>query len=369
MHFTSMHISESLSFTSFEQCNDTLKGLDIIDLQEYLNLCHRVPYDHDIVHRYPQIVAQSYWIEFVIRYLLSISIYDPRDFRIYIHELDHIGFNSSEYVSKLPSWLQSILNIHDTNIKRERRLLRKYKLIENIDFIAKYEEIDGDVVQIGHRVNRIVLYKMITLRYGIRFTECVLSRMGQILYFFGEYKKCHESDRILTLQRTVVGLTEDLGNLSSKLSKISNGNSIHSHNSYRSDNLSSVSSGLIMDDKEYSDELTMIHQVIESSINKVDCRISDMNFKLVDITNKIDELVGSIALNVDDARLSLRARCSDQSSSSLLTPVIRNSDLMMNHVDSTFSDFNHRQICDDKNRDSIYFGNNRKCKILQEQQL
>lgn len=204
----------------------------------------------------------------------------------------------------------------------------------------KLEDVGGEMVELGHKINRLVLYKMITTHYGIRFTECVLARMCQILCHFNEYKRKCRSDKIAVLQKTIIGLGEDMQELAMKVSKTSLEDNPILESSYNSNRISNVSSGLIMDEKEYSDELTIIHHTIESSINRVDGRISDINIKLLDITNKIDELVGSITLNTEDnTNINNCRRCS------LLSPpqgtnVQEFSDPIFNHVHSIFAEYN-----------------------------
>lgn len=312
------------SFNSFEQCNEVIKELPEVDLDEYLELSKRVPYDHELIRRYPQIQSQSYWMEIIIKFVLEASSLDPREFKIPISDIESLGFNLSDYSSKAPEWFKGLFNYHDDSIKKEQRLLKEYNLIENVDFIMMLDELDGEIIAIGHAISRIVLMKMITMRYGPYFTESLLARIGQILYYWGKYKKSYHSDKVISLQRTIIGLTEDIQELTARLPN----REIAFEDSYHTNNLSEVSSGLIMDEKEYVDELSTIHHIIESSINKMDGRISDINVQLTDITSKINDLVGSIALSSDGSRLSTCARCSNMS------------DPVVDHVNTLFSRYN-----------------------------
>lgn len=328
-----IEIENIQQFTSFEQCNQILQGLEEIDLHTYLRLANKVPYDHDLVKRYPHINSQSYWMNIILEFIINISNNDPREFKITVVSLEEIGFNYTEYPSRFPLWIQTLFNCHDSVIKKEKRLLKSYKLCENIDYVMKLEEIDGEVVQIGHRINRIVLYRMITMKYGIRFTECILARLSQIIYYFNEYKYNYRSEQINSLQRTIIGLTEDIQDLNTRFPRLSETQNFIVENSYETAKVSPVSSGLIMDDKEYCDELSLIHRTIEACINKVDGRISDMNLKLTDITNKIDELVGSITLNAEESKLGSCVRCS-------ILPD-NPTDPVFNHVQSIIDHYNN----------------------------
>lgn len=304
-------------YNSFEQCNRALQDTDAIDIVEYIEITQLISCDYDIAQF--QIGPNSKRIKLLLEYLIDISKYDARAFRISISSLEHIGFSVGSHKSHLPQWIQSFTNSHDGTLKQEKRFLKSHKLIENIDYIENINDVDGQLIVTGHSITRTALYKLLSNRYGIRFIEAVLCRMSQIIYFYNDYRRNARASYIDSLKRTVVGLNEDIKVLNSHRRSSYNNLSILEYDQEYNDDaysydgeFSSIHSDAIMNDQEYADELSIIHKLIESTINRVDGRISDIHVKLSCITTKIDELVSSIANVPDDMIHSLRSTFVDQ---------------------------------------------------------
>lgn len=345
---------------TFDQINSALYELDEIDLNQYLDHVSKVPYDHEIARLFGMIKIDNNWINNMLNFLVEVSKYDPRAFNIELSSLDQLGFRMKEFSSKKPKWLLRLTNSKDDAIKKERRFLRYHRLLENVEYIRVIAEMDGVVVETGHRLTRIGLYRVISRQFGYAFLEALLSRMGQILYFYNQYKRNFKSKYIESLRRTIIDLTDDISSLNKEIAKKTvpiieyekyheNENIYHSCGSNDS---SSIESNAVMDDKEYADELSAIHNMIETSINHVDDRISTINIALSHITSKIDDLVGSIAMVSEDSlrnsmdtssRHSLVSQ--DHSRNSLLSDgSYGNMDLsvenpVINHVSSIFKKY------------------------------
>lgn len=288
-------------FVSFEQFNQSLYENDEIDLDQYLQVTKHIQYDHEIIRSAPQLDAHADWIHRIIEYLIGVSPYDARGFRIKVDSLDIIGVDILQYKTKMPKWLQSFTDNHDNNLKREERFLKKSKMVKNVDYDEVISDIDGEPIHTGYGISRGALYRLISNRYGNRFLEAMLIRMGQLLYYFNEYKLNYRSKYIIALQRTIGGLTDDIKDLNNNgykhlvpARRPTNEIFMEAH-SY-DNNFSPIYSDAVLDGKEYVDEISQIHRTIETSINRVDGRISDIHLKLEDITTKIDDIVGSIIM-------------------------------------------------------------------------
>jgi hypothetical protein len=226
---------------------------------------------------------------------------DIRAFKIPLVELDTIGFEIYEYNSKMPKWLQSLTKSYDDNIKRELRFLKKHNLSADRDYILETSDASDEMVAIGHYITRLAMYKLVANHYGPRFIDSIISRITQILYWFDDYKKTNKSRYVETLRQTISNLNDDITRLRTNahpmnIIAFSNDNYAQDYiGSYGDD--SPIKSDSIMKDHEYSDELYSIHRLIETNINKVDIRISELHNKLSCITTKIDDIVGSISVN------------------------------------------------------------------------
>ncbi len=314
-------------FTSFQQCNDYLKVSTDIDILSYIDLTHHIPYDHE--RSYLSLKFDIKLVNGIIKFLIQRSKYDTYGFDISLSELYLVGINTDTYASKLPRFVQTFMKNSDCNLNRERRLLRRNKLVKNIDFIENTNLVDGEIVIMGYNISRLALYRILSNHYGSDFMEAILCRMGQVLYFYDQYKLIYMNTYIESLKRTIVGLSEDIKELSKCSSKhpsyINFDDTFNDNKSYFNSYPSPINSDLILKDEEYADELTTIHKLIETNINRVDTRISDIAMRLGSIDNKIDELVDSIS-NPPEDLLSSKV-------SSMITPPV------INHVNSIFKQY------------------------------
>lgn len=310
---------------SFEQLNLRISDLDEVSLHEYIDLSHKIPYDHEILKL--SYDPSSHWLFSCIKQLIEISDIDPRAFRLSLNDMTYLGFDIYEFNSKLPHWCQLLTKCIDDDLKRQKRFLAKNKLIENIDYVESIEDINGEFLTTGFKLNRHAVCSLIVRKYGQNFLMQITMRVSQILSYYDRYKQDYRYNRIETLQRTIIGLSEDINELMQKRNK----------DSYADDRYSScsqLSSSVIMDNPDYSDELTTIHNIIESSINRMDGRISDIHLKLADLTNKIDDLTSSIVMNLDESRNSKSTLYSETQSRTR-----SESNPILNHVNSIFNEF------------------------------
>lgn len=292
-------------FNSFDQCNHALYDINGMPLQQYFEITNSIPFDLELVkHAVSDI--QLAWLRSVLKTFLESAVLDIRDYKISLESLANIGFDLSSYSSKMPKLLQSIINNHDDQLKREKRFLSKNKLVQGKDYILHMLHTDGEPIAIGHYITRLTLYKLISARYGQGFMNAIISRICQILFYYDDYIKVNSQRHIRGLQNTIDTLTVALNNLKEK----SHPMRIVSMDDYDQENMSTrqfqycdssygdesvLQSDQIMKEREYTDEIYTIHHMIESNINKVDVRISELHTKLSSITTKIDDIVGSIA--------------------------------------------------------------------------
>jgi hypothetical protein len=126
------------------------------------------------------------------------------------------------------------------------------------------------------------------------------------MHYFNQYKINYKENYIVALQRTVSDLTHDMKTLIEKgrrdmiRSPASSDCLFDDNDSYDGDEaLSLIQSDAILDNREYIDEISAIHRTLETTINRVDGRVSDIHLQLADIAMRIDDIVGSIVVADD----------------------------------------------------------------------
>ncbi len=297
-------------FNSFEQCNDALYEIHNIDLNQYCEITHQIQFDTELIEYLPD--SKTRWLRSVINIFIEYAQFDVRAFSIPIKLLDSLGFDIEQYTSKIPQWINNILNRYDDNIKKEMRFLKKFKLKNNIDYTLVTGNIEDETIVIGHYITKLTLYKLITKMYGSKFLESIISRMCQILYFFDDYKRVNRIRHIKSLEITINKLTNDIASITSQsphILKFDNYENDTSNYFLDDDNKNTqdvkvvhhrlTNSTNISDSKcDYrNDDICSIHYMIENSINKVDTRISELHIQLANIMSKIDNIVSSIDFN------------------------------------------------------------------------
>lgn len=295
-------------YNSFSQCNNALYDMEEFDLYQYLQVIKNIPYDHDLVRYaiYPRL--DQNFIESAIEFMISISSYDPRAFKVSLSSLKQIGIDGMKDRCRFRNFFCKLVGHNDDGMRKEKRFLKTNKLLENVDYITIVSEVDGEQLELRNDITRVAVYRLISKHFGVSFLEALLSRVGQILYHFNEYKQTYRCRQIDSLNRTIDGLNQDIGLLTDEMKNkksksiptiINCGTSFDITNQYENDedNVVSSESTAVLNEREYQDEVSTIHQLIETSINKVDNRISDINLALSNITSKIDDLVGSINIS------------------------------------------------------------------------
>ncbi len=284
-------------FNSFEQCNKYLYSTDDIDLEQYCEITHNIKFDTELIRYLPS--AKTKWLRTVISMFIRYARYDIQAFIIPVSALDSIGIDITNYSSKIPRWLQRIVCVRDDNMKRELRMLKRNGLKNTIDYNLETGEIDSDVVSIGYYITRLGLYKIITNLYGAKFLESIISRMCQILYFFNDYKCVNH---VLYIER-LKSMCHDEEHLSENIMKLDNYGSgsfnrylrdVDDDNSIKMMHRRVSSSSSSSNQYNYkNDDICSIHRMIESSIGRVDTRISELHGQLANIMNKIDSIVSN----------------------------------------------------------------------------
>lgn len=329
-------IDMNVMFNSFERCNEYISEGDDIDLLQYLNIIQSIPFDYE-VNRHNPPIEQSQWLNRIIEHTILIAHLDARAFSISVSTLNGMGFNVDGCISKTPKWILSLAGRADNQLSKELRFLKRNKLVANIDFITSTVEVGGEFITTGYSITRPALYRLISSKYGVRFLEALVERLGKIIFFFSEFKKQHRSKHLDSLQKTIIGLNDDVKTLNEKIQYIKKCNRNNddapdifafsepvfgSENSFESP-ISNISSNEIMDRKDYSDELYTIHKTITAFIDTVDDRFSVVHHSLLTVVSKIDDLVGSIvSVNAENKtpkpernlsqrveRISLRETC------------------------------------------------------------
>lgn len=338
--YSKLHHDIPIRYNSFDQCNKSLLDMDEIDIYEYIEITSVIAYDPELT-KYSTTFAGIKWIQNIIQYLISISNYDIHAFNINILDLKDIGFDIIKFTSRTPKWIRNVFGQYDSQVRQEYRFLKHNKLIQNIDYIEKVGELGGDIVSYGYQINRHAVYKLMTHNYGNRFMESIIGRMSQLLYYYNEYKQLYKSKVLESLHRTIHGLNEDIIVLNNEIQNIKNSKVIpiidfekgfrESISSYGYSSpvssRSNIDSDVIMSDKEYTDELIAVHKRIENFVEKVDSRISNVQDELNNINSKINDLVGSIALSREGSNSTNDNK--------------RNSDPVLDHVQSIFKEYNH----------------------------
>lgn len=366
-------------FNSFDQCNHALYDVNRLTLQQYFEITNSIPFDLELVKHIVSDIPTS-WLRSVLSVFLESAALDIRDYKISLDSLNQIGFEIDSYSSRMPKLLQSITNKHDGQLKREKRFLSRHKLVEGKDYILHTVDTDGEIISIGHYITRLTLYTLVSNRYGVQFMNAIMSRVCQILHHYDDYIQVNSGRYIWGLQTTIDTLTADLNDLKQR----SHPMRIVSMDDYAQERLSTqqcynkycdssyedesvLQSEQIMKDREYTDEIYTIHHMIESNINKVDVRISELHTKLSSITTKIDDIVGSIAFTrrnssgsesmsylTEDSRLEVDYDCkSDIRPSYHIDDENRefNSEPVLQHINQIFKAYHN--INDESQRYSV----------------
>lgn len=289
------------ALTSFQQCNDLISKLKDVDILEYIEITQNISNDYSTDDT--QASTRSKWIKSILQFIIENSNSDGNTFAILVSSLNLFGFNMDKYKSHRPKWIQLLTKTHDDIIKQERRFLKHYKLVENIEYISNSLEVQGKIICTGHSITSVAFYKILSKRFGAPFLETLLNRIGQIVYHYDAYKNTYLESYIASLKRTIDGMAEDIHQLNQDKGEVKSTPLIDfdiSDDYSKYDDISSIDSDAIMSSQEYNDELTDIHRMIEHSITRVDDRISDIHSKLNSITHKIDDLVESIATAPDE---------------------------------------------------------------------
>ena len=296
----------AMRFGSFEECNNALYDIEELDIIEYIDMVSSIPYDSDLLNSAFHKINDQTWINSVIKFIISVSQYDPREFKISLYSLQLIGIQTHQTRNGVLDKVCNLVGRVDTSFNKEKRYLKTNKLIESIDYIIMSTEIDGKLVDTHHNISRPIMYQLITKYFGTDFLEAIISRVGQIIYFFDHYKTNYTQNYIVSLRRTVYGLNADITHLTMQMSanksKISTDDSIPQiincdDSSIQYDNSLSLPDSTVVlnkSDNSYHEEISSIHFMIETSINNVNNRISDINLTLTKITSKIDDLVDSV---------------------------------------------------------------------------
>ncbi len=304
-------------FNSFEQCNNALYEVNGLSLVQYFEITNSIPWDTHMLRGNTN--REKTWLQSVLSLFLRCAKYNIRAFKIQLLELETIGFDISAYSSKMPYLLQSIINKHDDRLKKEKRFLAKHKLVEFDDYIMQTTEAEGEEICLGHLITRWTLYKIVANRYGSAFMNAIVSRICEILYFYDDYVAVNSNKRITQLHANIDNLTKTIESMKEQsvrplivtlddyAQEQSSADPYQRYSKYCDSSYqshSAITSDNVMKDREYSDEIYSIHQMIETNISKVDSRISELHNKLSNITSKIDDIVGTIAMPNRDSSMS-----------------------------------------------------------------
>jgi len=295
------------TFNSFDQCNKSLYDIHNIDLDQYCEITHQIQFDAELIQYIPN--AKTKWLRSVLNMFIRYAKHDVRDFVISVSELTMLGIDMNNYLSKIPQWMQHIFKKYDDNVKRELRFLKKNKLRSNVDFILITGDIDNEMIIIGYRITRIALYRLITNIYGSKFLESIIARMCQILYFFDDYKRVNHIRHIERLEDTILKLSNDIESIRSHSSNILklddyDRNSFNYYLDNNEDmphedvqNIKVIHRRLTDDSNDKcnykNDDIYSIHSMIETSMNRVDTRMSELHLQLANIMTKIDNIVST----------------------------------------------------------------------------
>ncbi len=304
-------------FNSFEQCNDALYGVHNIDLEQYCEITHQIQFDAELIEYIPD--DKSKWLRNVLRTFIKYARYDVRAFVVPVTTMNMLGFNIDKYTSHLPKWLNGLLQRSDDTTARELRFLKKYHLKQDIDYSLVTGDIDCDILE--HFITKSALYRLITKMYGAKFLESIILRTCQILYYFDDYKRVNRVRHIDALEATINKLSTDIASIRSQSPNIlqfdnyeSNVNNYFTdvdHVSYTPNENSNVklmhrkntNASEICHGRE-NDDIITIHSMIESSIHKVDNRLSEMHTQLASIMTKIDNMISSMDFNKRSSSIS-----------------------------------------------------------------
>lgn len=208
-----------MKFVNFNELNDYL--LDrfndhTISINEYNWYAYHVHKDSIHIIRY---IHDENFIA-IVRLYIKYMNYDIHTFCMPLTELDSIGIDIDKYSSKLPNWLQSMINHHDNSFKKQRRFLKKYKLYDGIDYEMTIEHMDELSIPIGYRISRFALHSILINNFGSKVFGLVLDKVASILYNFIDYQTMFNCNRIESLNRTIVGFSSDIGELHSTISNL-----------------------------------------------------------------------------------------------------------------------------------------------------
>ncbi len=199
---------------SFEECNQRLLSNNIIvDLREYVMLTHTIPFIGNQDSN-PVEIAE------LINFIISIMDYHPHDFSISLDTIEKFGFVPNNTIANK---FRLFTNKPVNRIENERSFMRKNKLKLNVDYILYRQRISSFEFELdlGYKMTNLAFFKLMNIHYDRIFLTLLDARIFQIVSNFRKYLFEFYDDRIIMLQRTIHGLTEDITKLVASHSNIS----------------------------------------------------------------------------------------------------------------------------------------------------
>lgn len=301
-----------MKFIDFNDLNNHLLQdyeTELIPLDEYNWYSYHVEKEVPFILRY---IHDDTYVAIMRLYIKYIH-HGLRELCIPVSELETIIIDINKFSSKLPKWLQSITNIHDTPFKQQKRFLRKQCLYDSIDYEMHIEIIDGIPIPMGYSICRFAMNRILIRIYGSDVFSLIMNDISCVLYNYCQYQSLFHATRIESLNRTIVGFSSDIGELHNTINSMKHNeclSPISEKDSYDStpmlgDDSSNPSSEFtdlrtLVKDKENS-TLTvgimcdMLEELTATLNRNIDERISIINIKIDKIATALVNFVDSDA--------------------------------------------------------------------------
>lgn len=314
-------IGSAHRFANFTKCNEFLIDNSYeASLVKYIEITSGIPLETGSEEHLRLFdLYNSLWLKDWMVYLISTSSREGPQFCIPLSDLTLLGVDMNDYRSKLARIFPLVFRNRDSTLAREERLIKRFHLKHSIDVRENRIVMGDQTVTTGYNITHKALYRVVRLMYGPLILEMLTQRVSQITYFYDQYREVIYERKMSMLRTCVREMNTDIENLRIEVadanighrstydphgSEDSYADSIDSYPSTPPSNErmsidtypSTLRSSEVLTTREFTNEISHIHDTIETNLVQVDGGITRLNSKLVSITSKIDDIVDSMAL-------------------------------------------------------------------------
>ena len=237
-------------------------------LDDYISLSQQVGF-------YPVFNSDNVRMTSIILFINDIIHRDSScsNFIILISELERIGFFIEDTIGNK---VRSIFKIPRDNLKNEQTFIKKYKLIQDIDYELASNRIEEFQVEInyGYSITPMAFYKILNKSFDGVFMGMLMLRLSQIKHYYDLYVSTHMEETIARLESINKGLMEDINNLTMEYPNIKR-SKVFSFDKDRNNSYDSNDHKKNTPNNSLLSDLKADQGVIPSSVSPIDIMLED----------------------------------------------------------------------------------------------